>query len=135
MDIMPFIMKMKYEYQNLLALTNVLVDPFVLVTEVGSIPITYTPHDWAQGLEILRLLGLINMLHFGRLVEANTCMKKLLACFHGGYLWLDQPVPVTIELISWISRLPKEGSDPSQNFQGKDNDKRPETKLKKRYNL
>ena len=60
------------------------------------------------------LLGLINMLHFGQLNEVNACMKKLLACFHGRYLWLYEPVEVTMELISAITKIHKDGTNPSQ---------------------
>ena len=63
------------------------------------------------------------MPHFGRLNEANACVKQLLACFHGGTLWLDTPIEVTVDLIAEITGLPKDGIDPSQYFKGQDNDK------------
>ena len=72
---------------------------------------------------------------FGRLVEANACVKKLLACFHGGYLWLDTKIPVTVELISQITGFPIKGPDPSQYFCGKDNEKWLAAKLKKKYGV
>ena len=95
MDIMPSIMQMKYDYHDMLALTEIMVDPFVSVTKADNDPVVSLPHDWAWGLERSGLLGLINMPHFGRLVEANTCVKKLLAYFHRGYQWLDKLVPIT----------------------------------------
>ena len=69
------------------------------------------------------------MPHFGWLNEANACMKQLLACFHGGILWLDKPVPVTVALISEIMGLPKEGPNLFQYFKGKDNSRNLATKL------
>ena len=90
---------MRYEDYDLLPSMKIIVDSYVLATTTGIVPVTHVPHYWARGLEILEFLGLINMPHFGRLVEANTCAKKLLACFHGGYLWLERPVPVTNVLI------------------------------------
>ena len=75
-----------------------------------------------MGLQKLVLLGLTHMPHFGHTTEANACVKELLACFHGGYLWLDTPVLVTVELISQLTRFPMKGDDPSQYFCGKDND-------------
>ena len=53
------------------------------------------------------------MSYFGRPIEVNACVKKLLACLHGGYLWLDESVEVTVELISAITGLPKYRPDPS----------------------
>ena len=65
----------------------------------------------------------------------NAFTKQLLACFHGGILWLDQLVIVIVALISEIIGLPKDGLDPSNYFRGKDNDKILATKMKKRYGL
>ena len=73
------------------------------------------------------------MLHFGWINEANACVKQLLACFHGGYLWLDEPVAFTVELISEIMGIPKHGPDPSQYIWGKDNERKLEMTLKKGY--
>ena len=70
-----------------------------------------------------RLLGLINILHFGWLNEVNACVKHILACFQGGTLCLDTPVAITVGLISDITGLSKNGPDPSQYSRGKDNDK------------
>ena len=64
------------------------------------------------------------MPHFGWLNEANACVKQLLACFHGGTLWLDTLVAIEVDLISDIRRFPNDGPDPSQYFKGRDNDKR-----------
>ena len=44
-------------------------------------------------------------------------------------------IPVTIDLILEIMRFPKEGPDPSQYFQGKDNDKSLVAKMKRKYDL
>ena len=78
---------------------------------------------------------MINMSHFGQLTEANACIKNILACFHGGILWLDSPITVTVAIILEIMRIPKDGCEPSQYFRGKYNDKRLATKLKKCYDL
>ena len=68
MEIVPSIMRMKYEDHDMLASTKITADPYVTMTTIGSGPIAYIPHDWARGLEISRLLGLINMPHFGWLL-------------------------------------------------------------------
>ena len=90
---------------------------------------------WAQGLDKSGLLGLINMPHFGWLNEDNACVKQILACFHGGMLWFDIPIVITVDLISDIMMLPKDGPDPSQYFKGRDTDKRLAARLKHRYDL
>ena len=97
-------------------------------------PIVHIPHPWAKGLNKSMLLGLINMPHFGQFNEANACVKQLLVCFHGGTLWLDTPITLTVDLISEITGLLKDGEDPSQYFKGRDNDKHLRARLKERYN-
>ena len=62
-------------------------------------------------------------------------MKQLLACFHGGYLWLDELVEVTVGLISEITGLPKDEPDSSQYICSKDNDQKLAMTLKKQYDL
>ena len=109
--------------------------PYVSMVVVKGGMIEHIPKDWASRIARAELLGLINMPHFGRPTEVNACVKQLLACFHGRYLWLDESVVVTMELISAITRLPKDGPDPSQYIRGKDNDKKLAMTLKKRYAL
>ena len=50
--------------------------------------------------------------HFGHSIQVNTYVKQLLVCVHRGYLWLDQPYPITIELIARIIGLPNDNKDP-----------------------
>ena len=76
-------------------------------------PIRWIPQSWASGLDQSRLLGLINVTHFGRLNEAHACMKKLLAFFHGGTLWLNTSIPVIVYLIASITGLSKAMEDPA----------------------
>jgi hypothetical protein len=44
------------------------------------------------GLEKTCILNLLEIPHFGRSTEINICIKLLLSCIHGGFLWLDRPV-------------------------------------------
>ena len=53
------------------------------------------------------------MPHFGQSAEINNYVKKLLVFFHGGYLWLDNPISVDIELIATIIGLPVVGMNPT----------------------
>jgi hypothetical protein len=64
------------------------------------------PCQWAARLDRTRILGLLKIPHFGRGQYATTCIKKLLAVTHGGDVWLDKPVPITLELIAQITGLP-----------------------------
>jgi hypothetical protein len=48
--------------------------------------------------------------------EINVCVKMLLSCVHGGYMWLDRPVSIDIDLIVHITGLPSQGEDPHHYF-------------------
>jgi hypothetical protein len=63
-------------------------------------------HQWAVRLNQTYILGLLKLPHFGRGQYATTCVKQLLAITHGGDIWLDRPVPITVDLITQISGLP-----------------------------
>ena len=73
------------------------------------------------------------MPNFSHSVEANACVKKLLACFHDEYIWIDTKVPVTIELISQIIGFPMAGVDLLKYFSGKGSDKKLVVKLKRKH--
>jgi hypothetical protein len=57
--------------------------------------------------------------HFGRHQEVNMCVKILLSCFHGGYLWLDRCITVDLALIHRITGLSMQGPDPQEFYPGK----------------
>ena len=48
------------------------------------------PMEWDGGLHKSELLSLMHMPHFDRTTEVNTCVKKMLVYFYGGFLWLDR---------------------------------------------
>ena len=75
------------------------------------------------------------MPHFGWLNEAHACVKQLLACFHGGTLWLTTLIPVTVDLIAIITGLSKVGEDPTQYIYGRDTDKKLAKKLNEHFGL
>ena len=52
--------------------------------------------EWDHGLLKSDIMSLLHMPHFGSIAEVNTCVKKLLLCFHGGCLWLDTKVYVDV---------------------------------------
>jgi hypothetical protein len=51
--------------------------------------------------------------------EVNACVKILLSCYHGGYLWLDQCITFDPTLIHRITGLSMQGPDPQYFYPGK----------------
>jgi hypothetical protein len=49
----------------------------------------------------------------------NACVKFLLTCVHGGYLWLDMPISIDKDLIARITNVPSQGQDPNSLFADK----------------
>jgi hypothetical protein len=63
----------------------------------------------------------------------NNCVKQLLAVLHGGFLWLDEPVSIDVELISFITGLPSNGEKPTQYLDDKTKEKALAEEMKKTY--
>ena len=80
-----------------------------------------------------RILGLLNLPHFGRDQYVIACIKQLLAVTHGGDIWLDKPIPITIELIVQIIGLPTRGMDPMLILDDKSKEKALAEEMKKKY--
>jgi hypothetical protein len=91
------------------------------------------PHQWAAGLEKTGILGLLKLPHFGRGQYATTCVKQLLAVTHGGDIWLDKPIPITIEIIAQIIGLPIWVMDPALIMDDKSKEKALAEEMKKKY--
>ena len=122
-DIIPALIRLKFNDNDLLLLKYVWDKAYESVPTAPSGVIQQILKPWASGLEKSRLLGLINMPHFGCLNEAHACAKQLLACFNGGMLWLNTSIPITFDLISSITSFPKAGEDPTQYIRGRDTNK------------
>ena len=67
------------------------------------------PKQWATGLENTWILKLMEIPHFGRGGAVNNCVKQLMEVFHGGFLWMEEPVSIDVELISFIIGLSSMG--------------------------
>jgi hypothetical protein len=76
------------------------------------------PHLWTMDIARSTILNVMKIPHFGRHQEVNVCIKLLLSCFHGGYLWLDRRIIVDPTLIHWITGLIMEGLDPQDVYPG-----------------
>jgi hypothetical protein len=50
--------------------------------------------------EKIGILNLLDILNFGRSTKINICVKLLLSCVHGGFLWLYRLVSIDTELIA-----------------------------------
>jgi hypothetical protein len=57
------------------------------------------PQPWTMDIARSTILNVMNIPHFGRHQEVNVCVKILLSCYHGGYLWLDRRITVDPTLI------------------------------------
>ena len=79
-----------------------------------------TLQAWIASLQPSGLLNLLQIPHFGQRNEINAVVKVLLSCVHGGHLWLDHRVDITVDLIHQITRLSKTRADPVAHFVGKD---------------
>lgn len=79
---------------------------------------------WIASLQPSGLLNLLQIPHFGQSNEINVVVKFILSCMHGGHLWLDHKVDITIDLIHRITELSKIRADPAKHFVGKDQDRK-----------
>jgi hypothetical protein len=74
---------------------------------------------WIKELAQSTILNVMKIPHFGRHQEVNACVKLLLSCYHGGYLWLNRHITVDPTLIHLITGLSMQGPDPHQFYPGK----------------
>jgi hypothetical protein len=91
------------------------------------------PYQWENGL--VGILGLLDLPHFGQGQCATTCIKKLLAVTHGGHIWLDNPVHITVDIMTQIIGLPIQGMDPTLFLDDKTKEKMIEEEMKKKYGI
>ena len=86
--------------------------------------------QWAERVGRAGLMNWIFMPHFVHNTYINTYMRQLLVCFHRGWLWLDRPYSVDVDLIAMIMGLPKEEGDPTLYLAQKNT-----TRMKQKYKL
>lgn len=79
----------------------------------GSVT-TLETHKWLHGVEKARLLHLLWIPDFHRTPITIFIIRQLLCLVHDGYLWLEEPIPITTELSHRISQLPCKGKDPTE---------------------
>jgi hypothetical protein len=77
------------------------------------------PQPWTKEIARSTILNVMKLPHFDRHRKVNVCVKILLSCYHGGYLWLDRHVIVDPALIHMITRLSMQGLEPHKFYLGK----------------
>jgi hypothetical protein len=65
--------------------------PHKYLTKMKGKNSNIVPQPWTNNLTQYTLLNVMKIPHFGRHQEVNACVKLLLSCYHGGYLWLNGP--------------------------------------------
>jgi len=73
--------------------------------------------------------------HFHRAPITIFFIRQLLCLVHDGCSWLEEPIPITKDLIHHISRLPYKGEDPAAISEGKGSDLAIAEVMKKKYKL
>jgi hypothetical protein len=108
----------------------------VYMDSIGTSPFgdpMMQPKQWVTGLENTGILNLVEIPHFGRGKEVNNCVKQLMAVLHGGFLWMEEPVSIDVELIAFITGLPSMGESPTQYLDDKTKEKALAEEMKKTY--
>jgi hypothetical protein len=91
------------------------------------------PQSWIKEIVRSTILNVMKIPHFGRHQEVNACVKLLLSCFHGRYMWLDRCITVDPALIHLIIGLRMQGPDPQKFYPGKTSDRSLAQRIKEAY--
>jgi hypothetical protein len=63
------------------------------------------PQLWTMDIARSTILNVMKLPHFDRHQKVNACVKILMSCFHGRYLWLDRCIIVDLALIEVLENL------------------------------
>jgi hypothetical protein len=91
------------------------------------------PQSWTVNLAQSTLLNFMKIPHFIRHQEVKACVKLLLSCYHGGYLWLNRCITMDPTLINQITGLNMQGPDPQYFYPGKSMDHALAQRIKDTY--
>jgi hypothetical protein len=111
-----------------------MVAPYKYLTRTKGKNSKIIPHPWMMNLAQSTLLNVMKIPHFGRHQEVNACVKILLSCYHGSYLWLDHRIIVYLTLIHRITGLSMQGPDLQNFYLEKVTDRALAQKIKDTYN-
>jgi hypothetical protein len=110
-----------------------MISSYKYLTGMKGKNLNIIPQPWTMNLTQSTLLNVMKIPHFGRHQEFNACVKLLLSCYHGAYLWLDCYITVDPMLIHRIIGLSMEGPDPQEFYLGKATDCALSQKIKDTY--
>jgi hypothetical protein len=110
-----------------------MLTPYKYLTKTKGKKSKIIPQPWTMDIARSTILNVMKIPHFGRHQEVNVCVKLLLSCFHGGYLWLDRCITVDLALIHRITRLSMQGPDPQEFYPGKAADRTLAQRIKDTY--
>ena len=103
--------------------------------DVTAGTIKLEPRTWLRGVEKAELLNLLWVLHYHRTPVTIFIIKQLLCLVHDGFLWLEEPIPITDHLIHWITQLPYSGEDLANISDGKGGELALTEAMKKKFKL
>jgi hypothetical protein len=91
------------------------------------------PKQWVSELAKASILVLLEISHFGRAQDVTNCVKQLMEVTHGGYLWVEVPISIDVEIITYITGPPSRGETPVQYLDEKMKEKALAEEMKKMY--
>jgi hypothetical protein len=94
------------------------LSPYKYLTRMKGNKSKIITHPRTMNLVQPTLLNVMKTPHFVRHQEVNVCVKLLLSCYHGIYLWLDKCITVDLTLIHRIIGLSMQGPDPQGFYEG-----------------
>jgi hypothetical protein len=71
-----------------------MLSPYKYLTRTKGNKLKIITQPRTMNLAQPTLLNVMKIPHFVRHQEVNACVKLLLSCYHGGYLWLDRHITV-----------------------------------------
>jgi hypothetical protein len=110
-----------------------MLSPHKYVTRTKGKNSNTIAQSWTQNLASSTLLNVMKIPHFGRHQEVNMCVKLLLSCYHGGYLWFNHRIIVDPTMINWITGLSMQGPDPHDFYPRKTADHTLAQRIKDTY--
>jgi hypothetical protein len=75
------------------------------LTKATGKKVNIFPQPWTKDIVRSTILNVMKIPHFDRHQEVNACVKLLLSCYHGGYLWLYRRMTVDPTMIHMITEL------------------------------
>jgi hypothetical protein len=110
-----------------------MLSPHKYLTRIKGKNSKVIPQAWTHNLAQSTLLNVMKIAHFGRHQEVNACVKMLLYCYHGRYLWLKHRIIVDLSLINGVTGLSMQRPDPQDFYLGKAMDQALAKRIKDTY--